>query len=475
MAVELPHLALEQLARSASPPAGGTPLLVVESGPRPRVHAASRAARRAGVRPGMALVDALAVLDTPHLVEYDPAALHAQLERLAGVLLQFSDHVHPEPAAQRIMLEVGRSRRLFGGLEALREQARQTLAALGFHARIGLARSPAAARLLAGLRHPDIPETAEALRRTLGPVSLQALPLSAATREALQATGLRRLEDLLRLSRDALAQRHGLELIRLLDQLLGRQPETLPRFSPPAELDLPLRLDHEIHATTALAFPLKRLLRQAEAQLRGIGRSLQGMTLDLQHRETRTRLELELGEPDIRATQWLGLWQTRLERVTLEAPVIGLRLRAERLLDPPTTGAALLATAPDDHATGITPTAPARIRARLGNAAVFGLENRLTPLPEAAQQPCPQPEAMRRTNTATPSQEVCGSAFWVQDPASIAPQGALQPLGRLEDGWWDHGRDQRRDYALARDPRGRRLWLFRCLRSGQWFHQGYWG
>ncbi|WP_019626755.1 DNA polymerase Y family protein [Thioalkalivibrio sp. ALJT] len=475
MAVELPHLALEQLARSEPTPARGTPLLIVESGPRQRVHAASRAARRAGARPGIALADALAVLDTPHLVDYDPAALHAQVERLAGVLLQFSDHVHPEPAAQRIMLEVGRSRRLFGGLEALREQTRQTLAALGFHARIGLARSPAAARLLAGLRHPEIPETAEALRRTLGPIPLQALPLSAATCEALQATGLRRLEDLLRLSREALAQRHGAELIRLLDQLLGRQPETLPRFSPAAELDLPLRLEHEIHATTALAFPLKRLLRQAEAQLRGIGRSLQGMALELQHRETRTRLELALGEPDIRATQWLELWQTRLERVTLKAPVIGLRLHADRLLDPPTTSAALLTTAPGDHATATLPTAPARIRARLGNAAVCGLENRRTPLPEAAQRPCPQPEALHHTDTLPAAQGVCGNAFWVQEPVSIAPPVAPQPLGRLEDGWWDHGHDQRRDYALARDPHGRRLWLFRCLRSGRWFHQGYWG
>lgn len=477
MAIDLPHLALEALARAEPHPKRlQRPLLVVESGTAPRVHAANRAARRAGARPGMALGDALAVLDTPELVEHDPDTLQAQLTMLAGVLLRFSDHVHPEPEAHRILVEVGRSRRLFGGLEALRTRARDTLNELGFHPRIGLARSPAAARLLARLRNPAIAEDPEALRRILSPVPLEALPLDGTAREGLRAVGLRRLGDLLRLSRPELARRHGPDLLDLLDRLLARRAETLPRFVPPPVLDLSLRLEHEIRATTALAFPLKRLLRQAEAQLRGLNRSLQGMTLELAHRETLTRLSLERGQPDIRADEWLPLWQTRLDRATLPEAVIGLRLQAPRLLDPPARGPGLLAgdpasPPPADH----LPAVLARLRARLGEQAVTRLTNRRTPRPEDAQRPWHELAAIPDPAAPTPGQRTCGTALWLQDPEPAPPPDTPRWLGRLEDGWWDHGHDARRDYARARDRQGRRLWLYRCLRSGQWYRQGYWG
>lgn len=481
MAIHLPHLALDALACSTPDAAAlaRRPLLVVENSPQPRVHAANRAARRAGAAPGMALADALAVLDTPQLVDHDPAALAGQIIMLAGVALQFSDHVCPEPAQQRILLEVGRSRRLFGGLEALRDRTLETLRALGFQPRIGLARSPAAARLLAECRNPAIPEDRAALRRTLAPVPLDMLPLPAATREALRAVGLRRLGDLLPLPRAELNHRYGTELLALVDRLLGRRPETLPRFTPAPTLDLSLRLEHEIAASSALAFPLKRLLRQAEQHLRGLNRSLQGMTLELRHREGRTRIGLERSHPGIRTDPWLSLWQTRLERETLTAPVIGLRLQAARLLDPPgaaDAGSDLLADTPGAiPQEGNFPATLARIRARLGDTAVQRLENRYTPLPETAQQPRHDLEDAPAPGAPTPSQAVCGTALWLQAPQPVAAPTGAQLLGRLEDGWWDHDQDRRRDYALAHDRRGRRLWLFRCLRSGQWFQQGFWG
>lgn len=477
MAIDLPHLALDALARAEPDPERlQRPLLVVASGASPRVHAANRAARRAGARPGMALGDALAVLDTPELVEHDPDALRTPLEMLASVLLRFSDHVHPEPEAQRILVEVGRSRRLFGGLEALRAQVRDTLTELGFHPRIGLARSPAAARLLARLRNPAIAEDPETLRRLLSPVPLEALSLAGATREGLRAVGLRQLGDLLRLSRPELARRHGPELLDLLDRLLARRAEALPRFVPPPVLDLSLRLEYEIHATTALAFPLKRLLRQVEAQLRGLNRSLQGMTLELVHRETRTRLTLERGQPGIRASEWLSLWQTRLERETLPEAVIGLRLQAPRLLDPADRSDGLLAgdpasTPPADQLPAVLP----RLRARLGEPAVSRLVNRHTPRPEDAQRPRHDLAVIPGPGAPSPGQRTTGAALWLQGPEPAAPPDQPQWLGRLEDGWWDHGQDARRDYARARDRQGRRLWLYRCLRSGQWYRQGYWG
>jgi protein ImuB len=45
---------------------------------------------------------------------------------------------------------------------------------------------------------------------------------------------------------------------------------------------------------------------------------------------------------------------------------------------------------------------------------------------------------------------------------------------RIETGWWD-GRDVRRDYFHASNPAGLRLWVFRDLRSRDWYLQGLFG
>jgi protein ImuB len=50
---------------------------------------------------------------------------------------------------------------------------------------------------------------------------------------------------------------------------------------------------------------------------------------------------------------------------------------------------------------------------------------------------------------------------------------------RIESGWWD-GADARRDYYVARDKRGARLWVYReihgeCRNDGAWFLHGIFG
>jgi protein ImuB len=470
MAVWLPHLALDALVQTGAAQPG--PLIVVEGATRPRVHDGNRAARQAGVRPGMALADALAVLNAPVVVDYAPESIHQHLQTLASVLLQFSDHVCPEPGQQRILLETGRSLRLFRGLGALERQVVNTLRQLGYSPRIGGARTPAMARLLAGLGHPERPRDRDDLRRVLTPLPLAALPLPATDIAALCGIGLTRVGELLRLPRADLALRYGTRLPELLDRLLGDVPEALPRFQPPDNPPFQLEFDQEVTATGALRFPLKRLLLQLEQVLRARHRGVQSLELRLLHRDTETRLTLERSRPGSRAEEWLELWSIRLSRVTLQAPVRGLRLQAARLL--PVTGdvSGLFGNpggARDE--TGFL----TRLRARLGDEAVLRFVPTLYPLPEQAQEewisepPPPVPFA------ATPAQRAAGAALWLRPLQPCPPPGSHEWLGRMEGGWWAGGNDQRRDYALARDRHGRLCWVFHDLRSGQWQLQGFWG
>ena len=45
---------------------------------------------------------------------------------------------------------------------------------------------------------------------------------------------------------------------------------------------------------------------------------------------------------------------------------------------------------------------------------------------------------------------------------------------RIESGWWDDD-DQRRDYFLAENPQGQRLWIFRTREDACWYLHGLFG
>lgn len=471
LAVHLPHLALDALAQTGS--GSSRPLILTEDPVRPRVHDANRAARQAGVRPGMALADALAVLNAPIVLDYEPEAIRRHLLTLAAVLLQFTDHVCPEAGHQRVLLEVGRSLRLFRGAEALEAQVRHTLRQLGYTPRIGTARTPAAARLLARLRHPARPLDRDALHRTLAPLPLTELPLPAADIQALHGIGLERIGDLLRLPRDDLTLRYGSRLPELIDRLLGDLPEPLTRFHPPESPAFHLEFDQEVSATGALRFPLKRLLLQLEHTLRAGNHRTQGLELQLLHRGgTATRLTLERSQPGSRAEEWLELWNIRLSRLELPVPVRGLRLAVPQLLPAGDDSNGLFSSR---GGSGDESGFLARLRARLGDDAVLRFAPTLHPLPEGAQEAC-SPDAFPALPgaAATPAQHVAGAALWLRPLQPVPPPGPHDWLGRLEGGWWA-GDDQRRDYAIAPDHQGRLCWVFRDLRTGQWQLQGFWG
>ena len=469
LAVELPHLALDALVQTGS--AASKPLVITEESARPRVHDANRAARQAGVRPGMALADALAVLNAPIVLDYAPEAIRQHLQTLAAVLLQFTDHVCPEPEERRILLEIGRSLRLFQGTTALETRVRDTLRRLGYTPRIGIARTPAAARLLAHLRHPARPLDRDMLRRTLSPLPLTVLPLPAADITALHGIGMERIGDLLRLPRNDLTLRYGARLPELVDRLLGDRPEPMPRFHPPETPAFHLEFDQEVNTTGALRFPLKRLLLQLEQTLRAGNHCVQGLELQLQHRDTTTRLTLERSQPGSRAGDWLELWNIRLSRLELPAPVRGLRLAVPRLLPAGADPAELFNRREGTHD---EPGFLARLRARLGDDAVLRYAPTLHPLPEEAQAACSLERFPALTAATTPAQRVAGASLWLCPPQPSPPPGPLEWLGRLEGGWWT-GNDQRRDYAVTTDRQGRLCWIFRDLRSGQWQLQGFWG
>jgi protein ImuB len=111
-----------------------------------------------------------------------------------------------------------------------------------------------------------------------------------------------------------------------------------------------------------------------------------------------------------------------------------------------------------------------RLRARLGRAAVIGLEPAPDPRPERAWRPV-EPGAAARTAAATGPRPL-----WLLDPPQplVAPPAIEGEPERIEAGWWD-GADCARDYYTAREADGRQVWVYRDRRSGQWYRAGLFG
>jgi protein ImuB len=110
-----------------------------------------------------------------------------------------------------------------------------------------------------------------------------------------------------------------------------------------------------------------------------------------------------------------------------------------------------------------------RLAARLGETAVQSVQLHADHRPERAWQSLPG------ASGSTSSPNLALRPCWLlPNPRSIAaPTELLAGPERIESGWWD-GADVARDYYLASDASGARLWVFRDLRSGAWFMQGLW-
>ncbi|WP_147486082.1 Y-family DNA polymerase, partial [Burkholderia pseudomallei] len=151
LGIHLPRLPLDVCAPPS--PDGGNGCAVLEQGV---VLIADAPARANGVRAGMKRGGVLTLAPGTRLVERDPAREADALRAVALALLRFSPCVALDDEAT-LVVDVGASLRLFGGLPSLCRQVRATLAALGYAARVAAAPTGRGAWLLA--RAPGKPGT----------------------------------------------------------------------------------------------------------------------------------------------------------------------------------------------------------------------------------------------------------------------------------------------------------------------------
>ncbi len=436
-------------------------------------------ARNLGVRPGMTCSAALALLPELRVFPRDEQEEAAMLKHIAAWAGQFTSLVSLVPP-RSVLLEAAGSLRLFGGAAGLCRRVKEEMKSLGYDISLALAPTPLGAWLLACAGLERCVTDLHQLHREVAGVSLPLLQLSGEILEDLRGLGLQTVGDCLRLPREGLARRFGPGLIDYLDRMLGRTPDPRIPFELPPRFRGHLELPADTSACEALLFPLRRLLSELTGFLRARQGGIQRLEVRLGHgRATPSRLAIDLVAPSRDPQHLLDLLRERLERVNLPEPVQDIQLTAGEVLSLPPENQRLFREAgrqPDDWKRLVE-----RLRARLGRNAVHGLKAVPDYRPERAWCHCPAGETASQTQTPPLPRPL----WLLLDPLPLSTvdgrpylEGSLtlhQGPECIESGWWD-GADVVRDYYVAANPFGSRLWVYR-ERTGSrgWFLHGVFG
>jgi len=448
---------------------------------------------------------------------HDPASDRGALERLAQWCERFSpvvgvEEVEEPGRPEAIFLEIHAVARFFGGEAALAGQLLRALERRGLAACVAVADAPGAAWAVASAspvldakaslsdRLIVIPSGPAATAAALGPLPIAALRLPETTLRLLGELGLDRIDQLESLSRGALAARLGTDLLRRLDQALGRADEVIPARRPRADWTVRQELDYPTARRDVLAPLLEDLAgRLARALLRHDRGALRLVCrLAIEGRSDRpVCLDVGLFEPTASARRLVDLLSLQWDRLALAGPVAEIHLEAtvtapleyrqrslfseeglrserawaelvERLSGRLGRDAVLRAWPVRDA----QPELAYRYQPMLAHSTRRG-PSRRDPVVDFPSRPC---RLLRRPVPLAPPVDVADSPAW---PGRFAftfeghAHRIVRSWGpeRIETGWW-RGAAVRRDYYRAETASGHHFWVFRRLRDGRWFLHG---
>ena len=441
------------------------PVAVHDTGGRQaRIVQASRKAIALGVRPGQALNDALTLAPSLHSRPRNRAMETQALETLALLAYDYSHQVVLADGCT-VLVEIAGSRRLHGDAEALTDRLCRNARKHGFAVRTGSAPVPAAARVLSksGQHCPD----ARSLQQTLQQLPPTMLELPEGDLQALDGCGLHTLEALMRLPAADRTRRFGPRLNDELAGLFGHRPIPLPAWQPPEHYRLDLELPAATADTTALLFVFRRAVEHLGRWLQVRDQALVQLhvRLECEEGDGSARLDIGLAQPGQVHDRLLELIGLKLDVLELPAPVDRIELTSTTTNAHRPPQADLFS---GHNRADAWPALLDRLHARLGTEGIAGLAPAEDHRPERSWVWTPP-------GTHSTDTESRPRPLWLlPEPRPCRRETLHLEDGpeRIESGWWD-GQDCRRDYWIARDRHGRRLWVFHeHLPRRGWFLHG---
>ena len=482
--------------------------VVVHEGPSARIVAASRLARRAGIRPGLTVTQARNI--ESGLVDRirDPEREHTAQEVLLEIAGAFSPRVE-DGGGGTVYLDIAAEDE-----HSLGQAMMRSMDDAGLPGRVGIAGSKLAARAAAALpRSPNV-VTPRGETRFLAPLPLDSLIESvgngsggtAPTSEdqeilhTLKLWGLRTVGDLAGLPAGEVHSRLGERGVALHAAARGIDPEPLTPHPPPPTFREAQTFEWPIDNLEPFLFvargAVERLVTRLE--VRGMGCKRLELSLKLEPEGLHERA-IELPAPTREARTLLSLIRLDLEGEPPRAPITGMQVTAHpdvpRLAQLSLLGPAALSP---DRLAAVT----ARLLALLGPNRVGSPRTRNGHLPErfklADYDPPPPPRirleprpgrGMLAVRTLRPPVEVEvltaeGEEIPCPEPVQITPlptakrnvriEGAVRTAAgpwEIEEGWWREA-PALRDYWDVELRNGAVCRIYRDRTSERWFADG---
>jgi protein ImuB len=169
---------------------------------------------------------------------------------------------------------------------------------------------------------------------------IHALPLGPDNLGYLTRLGLLTWGELSRQPRSALAPRLGKEAARVLELCSGEDNAPLVPYTPPRILEEESTWDDAVAGTEPLGFVLRGLAARISARLCARGEAAEVLDVTLLHDPViarfrgappQTLLHFKLSQPLHREAELRRIVASRLERLKLAAPSVGMRLTVPRL------------------------------------------------------------------------------------------------------------------------------------------------
>ncbi len=468
-------------------------------GSRSAVTAACPAAMAAGIRIGMALTQARALVPELRIDPADPDGDHADLERLAHSLARRWSPSVSIAGDDLLLLDLTGVAHLHGGEARMLRRLHALLARTGFASRIAVADTAGSARALARFRaSPLLCCPPGEHGAWLAPLPVEALRLESDATALLQRLGVDSIGQLAALPRAPLVRRFGTVIAARLDQALGRIPEPVTPVIPPEPIAVTQRFAEPIATPEAIAHWLGDLVRRLAEALAEAGQGARRIGLVADRVDgVPQRIGIGLARASRDPAHLLRLLARRIDSIEpgygLDAMTLHL-LRSEPLGALPVDERLDAETVPD-----LAPLIDA-LATRIGMARLWRMQAVESDVPErsaAALPPLDPPEREAPPMKADDVRRLDRNAPlppWHPDwPRPIRllrrPERLDHVLAELPDQpprrftwrgerhevvradgperihgeWWKRAAETHatRDYFRVEDERGRRYWLFR--------------
>ncbi|MBX5088260.1 Y-family DNA polymerase [Rhizobium lentis] len=497
VSVFLPTLPTDRIRRANPSLSPDTPLVVIaRSGSKRWVAAADRAALKLGLRVGMPTAKAQALVQGLMMVDADPAADLAVLERLTlWALSQYSPVVAMDPP-DGIVMDTEGADHLQGGEDLMLSGLVNRFRGRGLTARAAIADTWGAAHALARSTDRETViigggETATAVKR----LPLWSLRLPAEIVSSLHTLGFATVGDLSATPRAPLTLRFGPEIGRRLDQMFGRLAEPIDPIRPADLVEVHKSFAEPIGAPETIEKYITRLVGQLCQALEKRGLGVRRADL-IVHRVDNTLQSLRAGTAKpVRDIAWLTkLFRDRIEKIE---PGFGIeKLSLAAIIAEPLTEAQSESSFIEEHITDVTPLID--VLGNRGGQRIFRVAPVASDVPE------------RSVQRIAPTADEDGATWpmhWPRPPRLLTRPELIEVIALLPDHppvsftwrgkrrrvkradgperifgeWWKRSSEWLaiRDYFVVEDDTGERFWIFRSgdgvdAESGsqKWFLHG---